>query len=369
MDNEEALRRITEGGSILCLDTPLQIEFGIDQLTWITGDTFSGMKMIPAGFHFIHWRYTGKKVNSSQSQSQEFQSTNLAFLPISGFFIFIKPGQVIVRKWDNSNEDFTALSEEQAGPYIEGVRRMDFDRKLAPYPDQIYEEWNKLTCCISNKTIDRCCPLYNKIAASPFTTSSTEEENASEENKEDLEKYREIHSFRFFQLPTRWTPNECTGSERSKYFMDKSYLLEYAVATHFRSWSELFGEFQLSFVAFWLAESFEGFEQWKQLMIAFSTCEHLINEAEETFKPVIQILTEQFKNVPEDFFVDILAAHNFLEPCLRNLYEILEDSHPDTAIYREYVKLKRVTKERFKTSFSVTEYDSEDEFSPVVVTL
>lgn len=45
-----------QSGACLCLDVPAHTEFGIDMRSWLVGEKFAGVKMIPSGLHFIYWR-------------------------------------------------------------------------------------------------------------------------------------------------------------------------------------------------------------------------------------------------------------------------------------------------------------------------
>ena len=54
MNPELANRLFESGACFLCLDVPVGIKFGIDYMTWTTGDKFKGVKLIPPGLHFIH---------------------------------------------------------------------------------------------------------------------------------------------------------------------------------------------------------------------------------------------------------------------------------------------------------------------------
>jgi A1 cistron-splicing factor AAR2 len=56
MDKNLAKRLLVEGGTLIVLDVPIGTEFGIDIKSWNSGDNFKGIKMIPPGFHFIHYR-------------------------------------------------------------------------------------------------------------------------------------------------------------------------------------------------------------------------------------------------------------------------------------------------------------------------
>ena len=43
------------GGFLIIKDFPEGAEFGIDMHSWNTGSKFWGVKMIPAGLHFIYY--------------------------------------------------------------------------------------------------------------------------------------------------------------------------------------------------------------------------------------------------------------------------------------------------------------------------
>lgn len=47
---------LAEGATLVMTDVPPGTDFGIDLKSWNTGDNFKGVKMIPPGFHFIHYR-------------------------------------------------------------------------------------------------------------------------------------------------------------------------------------------------------------------------------------------------------------------------------------------------------------------------
>ncbi len=40
-------------GVLLMLDAPEGLEFGIDNISWVTGNKFKGVKLIPLGTHII----------------------------------------------------------------------------------------------------------------------------------------------------------------------------------------------------------------------------------------------------------------------------------------------------------------------------
>jgi len=56
MNQEEANKLIHVTATILCLDVPIGTEFGIDNHSYIVGDRFKGVKLIPPGVHFVYYR-------------------------------------------------------------------------------------------------------------------------------------------------------------------------------------------------------------------------------------------------------------------------------------------------------------------------
>lgn len=57
MDQDTAQTLFKEGAIFVFLDVPVGTEFGIDYNSWNVGPEFRGVKMIPAGLHFVYYRY------------------------------------------------------------------------------------------------------------------------------------------------------------------------------------------------------------------------------------------------------------------------------------------------------------------------
>ena len=56
MDQGNAQKLFEQGAVFILHDFPEGSEFGIDYMSWDTGPNFKGLKMIPAGVHFIYFR-------------------------------------------------------------------------------------------------------------------------------------------------------------------------------------------------------------------------------------------------------------------------------------------------------------------------
>ena len=59
VDDATALKAMQEGAVLLCLNTPTNTIFGVDMVTYSTGDFFRGIKMIPPGMHMVRWASYG----------------------------------------------------------------------------------------------------------------------------------------------------------------------------------------------------------------------------------------------------------------------------------------------------------------------
>jgi A1 cistron-splicing factor AAR2 len=78
-------------GSVLLVDAPKEMQFGIDNQFWTTGPLFKGVKLIPLGTHFVYYAL----------KDEEFAAR-------MGFFITIESptkqdqySNIVVRKWDS----------------------------------------------------------------------------------------------------------------------------------------------------------------------------------------------------------------------------------------------------------------------------
>jgi len=56
MDQNVAQALLTQGATLILLDVPAGTDVGIDIKSWNVGQNFKGIKMIPSGIHFVHYR-------------------------------------------------------------------------------------------------------------------------------------------------------------------------------------------------------------------------------------------------------------------------------------------------------------------------
>jgi A1 cistron-splicing factor AAR2 len=72
MEDDTICREKT--GTLLLLNSPEEMEFGIDNQCWKIGKKFKGVKLIPEGAHYVHYSLKDEEYANKIS-----------------FFIYIKP--------------------------------------------------------------------------------------------------------------------------------------------------------------------------------------------------------------------------------------------------------------------------------------
>lgn len=56
MEQDVAQTLFTQGATLILLDVPVGTDIGIDIKSWNTEGNFKGIKMIPPGIHYVHYR-------------------------------------------------------------------------------------------------------------------------------------------------------------------------------------------------------------------------------------------------------------------------------------------------------------------------
>uniref|UniRef100_A0A2P2KV35 Protein AAR2 homolog n=1 Tax=Rhizophora mucronata TaxID=61149 RepID=A0A2P2KV35_RHIMU len=141
MDPETALELVKRGAALLLLDVPQHTLIGIDTQVFTVGPLFKGMKMIPPGPHFVYYSSCSRHGNE--------------FSPIIGFFIDVGHSEVIVRQWDQQEEQLIKVSEEEEERYCQMVKSLEFDQHLGPYNLSQYGEWKYLSSYLGKSIIER----------------------------------------------------------------------------------------------------------------------------------------------------------------------------------------------------------------------
>ena len=416
MDPDTARRLFEVGANMFLLDVPHNTEVGIDLNSWNTGPNFKGIKMIPPGVHFIYWSAVSKEGQVA---------------PRSGFFHDFRPKEILVKRYNEANENFDDIIDPEEINRLK-FNLKDLDRNLGAYPYGSWKKWVSLTNKISPATVKRLEPTSGMIQSvtqlipeehksyswasgkrnDPMCNSATSQpreyllkttecetndiavlsdgiakRSLTEEDKENdkLPKMKCMPSMqiRYTTIPPQY-PSESTPAEITKHSMDSTYQLDQYLDIFKRlygdvvsstmsdrnQFEEVLGEVQFSFICFLVGQNYDSFEQWKLLLKMFCTSDEALAKHTNLYMTLINDLHFQIREVPEDFFVDIISSNNFLVSLLSTLFTLVRDnSEIDTNLKSRMDKFKTNLSLKFKWDFSEIddgeELDEEDK--PVIV--
>jgi len=368
MDPEVAARLLVEGATFVLLDMPPGTEFGIDMNSWNTGERFKGVKMIPPGIHFVYYSSVNLK--------------DRAVAPRTGFFVNFSRGELVARKWDPSVEDVVdTVSAEDMDRMKADIKNLD--KYLGVYPYNSWKKWVSLTNRISPATLVRLEPFAQKICSAPELISDprSEEERGDKEEDPRLPKMypKPGTEIRYTPLWKQAFPTGSTPGEISKYSMDSSHQLGQFIASlsllygdqvsssmsdHSHT-EEVLAELQFSFLCFLVGRNYDSFERWKRLVIILCNCDEALAKHSQLFLNFISDLYFQMREVPNDFFVDIVTSNNFLVTSLSTFFSAIRTSlGASKQLKDKAAKFEANLTKKFNWDFSV---DRED--SPVIVDL
>lgn len=372
MDQELAKRLLVEGATLVLLNVPTGTDFGVDMKSWNTGEKFKGVKMIPPGFHYIHY-----------SAVNEFGD----LAPRVGFIHNFKKSEFLAMSWDAEKED---ISTEPPSP--ETVTRLkqnltNLDQFLGPYPFDIWEQWKGLTSKVDAAIIERCTPVCGYIrsalelencddASRPRGGETVEKRTrrsgiSAEDREQQLLpqlKPRAGTELRLTKLPDKHYPDNATPAEITRHSLDSSYALE-TMLTQLKNPIEIMGELQLAFVCFLAGQSLDAFEHWKKLVSLLCGADAAIPTRRYIYSEFLNTLEAQVACVPEEVLCDIVASNNFVYHNLRNLFANIEsNSQVDGRLKTQAVRVRDRLTKKFLWDFTCLQDEEEDE-APVVVSL
>ncbi|XP_060083524.1 protein AAR2 homolog [Ylistrum balloti] len=377
MDQDTAKVLFREGAILLFLDVPEGTEFGIDYNSWRVGPQFRGVKMVPPGIHFIYYSACNKDGETS---------------PRTGFFYNFKQREIVVRKWDSALEDIgeSVVSPEDLQRYHDNTQEMD--KFLGPYPYDNYKTWVSLSSYITDGLASRLSPEKGKIASvSEFISDKSTSQSRKENNEatgilnksgtftsEGPVSFQEAEdrlpdmkttpgtSLRFSIIPKNKFPPGSSPSEITKHNIDSSYTLECILGTFCpENSNDILGEIQFSFICFLIGQVYDAFDQWKKLVHLLCSSEDALVKHTELYLNFITVLHFQVKEIPEDFFVDIVSQDNFLTSTLREFFTNIESGQADEILRKKGLKFRDHLTVKFKWDFTSVPDDDE----PVVVSL
>ena len=246
---------------LLLLGAPEGLSITVDFNSWTTGPLFKGIKDIPTGMHFI-----------TSNLDQLFGR--------SGFFIDGN-NPLNIWQWDNASNRFIQVSDQDQLNRIKlGIKEIELG--LGPYPNNLEQSWAMHSSYLSLQLLKKICPAN---LVDTVTSSSQLSEVADPRLESDS------HTIHFTPIDLKHSfPAGTMGALRSKYSMDKSWLLSRLISES--SAEELLGEVQISFIMFILGQFYDGFDQWKLLI-------HLICNSEQRLEE------------DPDFYIQFLSKNSF----------------------------------------------------------
>ncbi|KIH45976.1 AAR2 protein [Ancylostoma duodenale] len=204
-----------------------------------------GLKMIPAGVHFVYCSVKGA--------------------PRIGFFHNFKSEEIVVKKWDKQKETFS----DEVNRFRLNLKNID--STLGPYPFENYRSWYALTDFINGQTVERLNPLKGKISAQAELVSmetclmENEELNATVgcSNSVDREhpvrtrfvdqqglpimKIRDGYEIRFLAIPQ-------LNANENRVGIDYTDRLERVIRQLDGDWKQLLAEVQFAFACFLIGQ-------------------------------------------------------------------------------------------------------------------
>jgi len=331
MDPEIARKLLVEGACIVVLGVPPGTQFGLDMNSWNIGDKFMGVKMIPQGIHFVYY----SSVNLTDRTTG----------PRTGFWCNFSRGQVVVRRWDGNIEDVVDdVSEEDKVKLKDDIKNID--KHLGVYPYQSWRKWISLSSHLTDATLLRLEPRSKKVCSVadliPDTTVQSQTQPPSSDSDPRLPAMvaRPGSNIRYTLLPTNKYPEGSTPQEITQHCMDGTFQLSQFVASLERKYGdqvsssmsdqdsikEVLAEIQFAFLCFLVGMNYDSFEQWKKMVVMMCSCDDGLIKYQELFLDFITILFFQMKEVPSDFFVDIVSSDNFLSTSLNSLFCTIKSS-------------------------------------------
>lgn len=374
MERTEQVERMTEHGcAVLCLDCPEGMLFGIDYSAWSVGPRFMGVKLVPPGLHFVYASGSSEDVGISRT----------------GFFLHMKPREVAVFRWDPATEELVRPENaDEEARFADGVRGFDFDANLGPYPLDLSAQWSELTRHASAPLVAKIEPVAKAVrskraeydAASAATEAALAAAAAAQQAEADgeegddamddapageesrpgpaeasqpprLESNSSVGSLFFSSVPRVRRKKGAAAAETTSMHFDRSKLLEQMIARDYGG-DEMgvLGELQVAYIAFILGQNFDGFEQWRALLLLLCSCEAAASTRPELYAELCRVFFAQLNQAPGDLFGDDLTKENFLGSCALSLLEICDADGIHPKVRKRCGKLRELVQAKFGIS-------------------
>lgn len=283
-DPEVSKRLVRIGGFVLFINVPAKCSIGIDLVTFTTGERFQGFKMVPPSTpHLIHWASREEAVRASLLAS-------------------IEPGGAVVFRWNSKSETMdvaaivssrgesslpggiTCEEDSEALAFANAAKRMALDSNLGPYPLDHLQKWRRMISHVSEESIERIRPLGGIIYADADAAFTKSLEVALKVEAVDamISNTSTLPPSLYFSSISGCGPKS-NPSHRTQYAIDTSFALvrlcrdlrKHGVPENNVA-ASILSELQLSFVLFFVGQSFSALEQWKRLVDVLCRSEDIL---------------------------------------------------------------------------------------------
>ncbi|XP_062540008.1 protein AAR2 homolog [Armigeres subalbatus] len=303
MSPDVALKLFENGAVLIIAGVPLGTEFGIDQWSFFIGENFRGVKMIPAGPHFVYCASQGPYGDAA---------------PRVGFAHYFQRGEIVVREWDDDKEELRPRVHDDVDGEIRRIREniKNLDRYLAPYDYDGLAKWNKLSGNITIETIRRHSPecglVRNTVELMPCTDEERPRGDSTLSNysASKLSKIRSLMNEeellpnlkslpgsapRFTELPSR-CPKGASPAEISQHHMDSIAAVDQLLKDGHEA--VMFEEVQFSFILFLCGHSVESLNHWRKILLLLSNSERAVEKYRSFFRNYLTVLQYQLPELP-----------------------------------------------------------------------
>jgi len=122
-----------------------------------------GIRKVPPNVpHFLRYQVTSE--NAKDKFGGDATGNKL------GFFAFLRPGELKLFRWNEQKEEFVGVEDEdEVDRYRLGFQQHAFDQVTIGYPTETLDMWIKLSCLLTQKTIDRLRAVTSESNAPNFT--------------------------------------------------------------------------------------------------------------------------------------------------------------------------------------------------------
>ncbi|RHY08264.1 hypothetical protein DYB36_001551 [Aphanomyces astaci] len=300
-------------GTVVCLEVPVGSEFGVDYEAFRTAEKFRGVKLIPSGLHFVFYASNGEHDNGNGIRQ--------------GFFVEIKPNDVVIRTWSSDTEELVPMTREaDVENLTRAVHGFQLDGNLGAYPQKHAKTWRRLSKYITKEVLAQCGLTVGGTISPGDPDALSLESNDLTTLKPFFPDVAQVARFTPLKKPS--TAQRSAG-DLTLYHVDSRYALvsnDPARPTH-------------------LSEHLE----W--------------------------LLSTHFHNdwVGADFFQDEIAHDNFIKTSLASLFEILHDDTLDAKVCpipMEDQQVVRASGQRFQLQFDVMgtyAFGGDDDSAPTVL--